>query len=158
MCVYVCVCVSCLFVCVLMCAKGLNNASLLNKVLIPCLFTLPPPSSIPTLSFLHHTSECPNYGTSLSCLSKINALKKVFNVALSYINRRKWLMKRLIQSLTIQWQRWSSEFSRLLSGFFPEKLTSIWSEASWGLSSAPLQGGRRRRRRETQAAGREMER
>lgn len=42
---HVCVCkwVACLCVCVLVCAKGPNNASPLNKVLIPCLFALPLP-------------------------------------------------------------------------------------------------------------------
>lgn len=92
-----CACVSCLFVCVcvcvlalvfvlvcaLVCAKGPNNASPLNKVLIPWLFAhpLPPPF---LLSFSSHSSSIQvNYSMSPSIHLKLILL------VTSYINSRK---------------------------------------------------------------------
>lgn len=116
------VCVSCLFVCVLVCAKGPNNASPLNKVLIPCLFALPLPFPF-LLSFLSFSAQKP---MAKVCIFHICAKLGLFIVNISNTDSWKKLVEKLISSLApvIHWQSWSPEFCTLPDSYkgFPWKV------------------------------------
>lgn len=146
--------------CVFVCAKELNNDSPLNKVLITFCFALPL-----LAFFLHsHSIILPKWMLKLRLWhtkkNKTNK-KEMLLVAFPPILTKIKCSQKLSWPLTpgVYWQRWlNSVVFQSAIRVFPEKLTSIWSEASWALSSALFQVkrrcGRSRKRREKELAGR----
>lgn len=109
-------------------AKRPNNASPLNKVLIPPLFSHPHSSSISSLSLLPFSLHMPKL-----------RLKEIRGFVAGFCcSREKLIWSSHPPSELIAWT------IQPAISLFPEKLTSIWSRASWALSSAPLQGERRK--------------
>lgn len=145
--------------CVFVCAKELNNDSPLNKVLITFCFALP----LLAFFLLSLSIILPKWMLKLRLwhTKKITNKKEMLLVAFPPILTKIKCSQKLRWPLTpgVYWQRWlNSVVFQSAIRVFPEKLTSIWSEASWALSSALFQVkrrcGRSRKRREKELAGR----
>lgn len=130
--------------------QSVNN--LLLCVASPCFF--------PSLPF-YNSAQVNAQTTSLTYKKKKPNKKEMLLVAFPPILTKIKCSQKLSWPLTpgVYWQRWlNSVVFQSAIRVFPEKLTSIWSEASWALSSALFQVkrrcGRSRKRREKELAGR----